>query len=342
MIKNGGGKERIRRSRETWGFQNLPIQSKVKSNRVYMVEPINATSWAYMKLLRENSAIKSVHPVDPYKEVYRIRDNVYAIYAESADGMGDPWMYLINGPEKAMLIDTGFGIGDLRGLCRELVGDREIIVVNTHPHYDHAYGNSQFDRVYIHEYDAPGLRELDGHIWDYLFQDDGLPIWSEFDRDDIIPWKDYEIIGVPDGYTWDLGKNYEVELIHLGGHTPGSSAFLDKTGRNLFCGDDFVSMRVMLGGRRPGQAYAEFGTVRGFRNQVEKLYRRSGEIDHLFPGHFVMDLGSEVIGSMLNTLDEILAAPMENVTRKETPRGILFEKYVPGLGTIAYRENGIE
>ena len=342
MIKNANGKERVRRPENERGFQNLPIASEVRSKRVYMVEPINATCWAYMKLLRENSAIKRVYPVNPYAEVYKIRDNVWAIYTESADGMGDPWMYLIEGPEKAMLVDTGFGIGNLKGLCRELVGEKEIIVVNTHPHYDHAYGNSQFDRVYIHEYDAPALRQLDEHIWDYLFQDDGTPIWSEFDRKDIIPWKDYEIVAVPDGHTWDLGGGYEIELIQLGGHTPGSSAFLDKTGRNLYCGDDFVSMRVMVGGRRPGMEFAEYATIRQFRNQVEKLHRRVGEIDHLFPGHFVMDLGSEVIESMVSTLNEILQTPTENVIKKETPRGIMYEKYVPGLGTVAYRDNGIE
>ena len=30
------------------------------------------------------------------------------------DGFADVWMYLVIGPEKALLIDTSFGIGDLK------------------------------------------------------------------------------------------------------------------------------------------------------------------------------------------------------------------------------------
>ena len=49
------------------------------------------------------------------------------------------------------VIDTGFGIGDFKGLVRKLVGDKPLIVVNTHSHYDHAYGNCQFERCYCSE-----------------------------------------------------------------------------------------------------------------------------------------------------------------------------------------------
>ncbi|MFQ9073117.1 MAG: hypothetical protein ACLR43_10615 [Faecalibacillus faecis] len=36
-----------------------------------------------------------------------------------------------------MLIDTAFGLGDLKGLIHKLIGDKEIIVCNTHCHIDH-------------------------------------------------------------------------------------------------------------------------------------------------------------------------------------------------------------
>ena len=42
--------------------------------------------------------------------------------------------------KKAMLIDTAFGLGDLKGLIHKLIGDKEIIVCNTHCHIDHVSG----------------------------------------------------------------------------------------------------------------------------------------------------------------------------------------------------------
>ena len=97
------------------------INSPLKSKRILWREPENPIRWAYAKLLREQSNTKKLYDINPYAEVYRFRDNVYGIYTESLDGMGDPWMYLVVGPEKAMLIDTGFGAGDLKGLVEEII-----------------------------------------------------------------------------------------------------------------------------------------------------------------------------------------------------------------------------
>jgi len=46
-------------------------------------------------------------------------------------------MYLLEGSERALLVDTGFGMGNLKGLCEELSGGKPIVVVNTHSHGDH-------------------------------------------------------------------------------------------------------------------------------------------------------------------------------------------------------------
>ena len=78
-----------------------PIQSTLKSHRI-MQEKEKPIRWSYMKILREHSDLKEFYPeIDPYAEAYRMRDNMWAIFTESRDGAGDPWMYLINGPERA-------------------------------------------------------------------------------------------------------------------------------------------------------------------------------------------------------------------------------------------------
>ena len=334
-----GGKERVRIPVEKRSRQNFPILSETKGERVYEAEPIDETCWAYMKLLRESNKTKKIYPVDPYAEVYQFRENLYGILTESLDGMGDSWMYLTVGPEKAFLVDTSFGLGDLKGLVDELSGGKEVIVVNTHCHYDHAYGNAQFDKVYCHEYELPSIRSQDEHIWDYLFEEGtGRGIWAEFPREDLIKFKEYEIIGVPDGYTWDLGGGYEVELVFLGGHSAGHAGFLDKRNRVFFAGDDIISMRVGINGPRPDNPNGSYATVSAMYENLKKLCKRLDEFDHVFTGHFVTDLENSVVPSMTAACEQVLADPEKNCTYKRMgKRGMQYFKYVEGLGTLSYR-----
>lgn len=335
-------KERTRLPKEQWPRQNLPIKNETKIKRVYQKEPIDESCWAFMKLLRETNKTKKLYDVNPYAEVYQFRENMYGLLIESADGMGDAWMYLTIGPEKALLVDTGFGIGDLKGLVNEITGDMPLIVVNTHGHFDHAYGNCQFDRVYCHKYEAPSLISQNEHIWDYLFEDNGRCIWAEFDRNDIVPFKEYEIVACPDGYIFNLGGDYEVELMFMGGHSPGHAGYLDKKNRILFAGDDIISMRVGVGNARPGMPFGEYTKVTSFRNQLEKIVKRIDEFDHVFPGHFICDLESSVVANMLKACNEVITDPENSYTSvRETPRGITYTKYVEGLGVLSYPAIGI-
>ena len=137
----------------------------MKSKVILEREPVDPLSRAWMKELRSHNKTKREYEVDPYAEVYQFRDDVYGILKDSADGMGAPWMYLVVGKEKALLIDTGFGIGNLKGLAEELAEGKPLYLVNTHAHFDHCYGNCQFEKVYCHEYEAPYLEQKqDPHI----------------------------------------------------------------------------------------------------------------------------------------------------------------------------------
>ena len=57
-------------------------------------------------------------------------------------------MYLLEGDEKALLIDTGYGAENLREYVEKLTS-KPILVVNTHYHPDHAAGNGEFEAVYM-------------------------------------------------------------------------------------------------------------------------------------------------------------------------------------------------
>ena len=284
--------------------------SEVKTNRTVYREPENPVRWAYEQLLRSHNKTKRIYPVNPYAEVYQFRDNLYGIYTESLDGMGDVWSFLIIGPEKAMLIDTGFGLGDLKGLCAELTGGMEIILVNTHAHFDHAYGNFPFGRVYCSEYEVPSMRSKNNpHIWDYLFDENGNGIWCDFDRNDLVKWQDYEIIGVPDGYIFDLGGGYEVELVHMGGHTPGHAGFLDKVNRIFFTGDDGCISNLSIGSGSPDDPYYHMASVTTLRDNLAKLAARRDEFESIFPSHGIVDVGSIMLVNLLEACERVIADP---------------------------------
>ena len=114
-----------------------PIDGGSKARRTGWRTPPNEISWGFMKLLREGNKTKRVYDVNPYVEVYRFYDDLYGLYNQSCDGGADVWMWLVIGPRKAMLVDTAFGLGDMKGLVDEITGGMPLIVANTSAGAEH-------------------------------------------------------------------------------------------------------------------------------------------------------------------------------------------------------------
>ncbi len=328
--------------------QNFPIRNETKARRIKWGEPQNQISWAYMKMLREHNDTKKIYDINPYVEVYQFRENLFGLFTQNCDGAGDVWMYLIVGPEKALLIDTAFGLGDLKGLAELLAGGREILVANTHGHVDHAYGNCRFPKVYCHEYEVPALKRQNKHMYDYLFDENGNNIWLDFARGDLPEFVPYEIVGVPDGYTFDLGDGYEVELVWLGGHAPGNAGYLDKKNRIFFPGDDLCSdISGVGGGPKPGEEYGQYKNIETFCGNLERLVERVDAFDSVFPSHFMVDLENVVLLEELVACRAILENPdgydykaLSVSPNGGAPRERMF-KYIKGFAPIAYTKEGI-
>ena len=99
----------------------------------------------YEKLPREAwGNYEKVDQPDQWFEVYKLTDTVYAIYE---DGQFEEVIsYLVLGDDKAVLIDTGNGIGDIKAVVYRIT-DLPVMVLNTHTHGDHIGGNHQFKEV---------------------------------------------------------------------------------------------------------------------------------------------------------------------------------------------------
>lgn len=317
-----------------------PINGKSKAKRLLWGAPQNQISWAFMKELRENHPCQ-IFDCNPYVEVYQFRENLYGLFNQNCDGAGDVWMWLTIGPEKCFLIDTAYGLGDSKGIVDQLSGGKEIIVVNTHDHFDHAFGNCRFEKVYCHEALVPLLEAQNEHMWDYLFDVEGNNIWLQFDREDLPKFHPYEIIGVPDGYTWDLGGGYEIELINSNGHGgPGAAMYLDKHNRILFPGDNICSD---ISGCGNVSYPIEECTLYKYRECVRKLNERIDEFDYIFPMHFIVNLEAPLVEAILEALDDVLADPEHNFDYEQehkSPNGgapmMRRFKYIKGFSTMAY------
>ena len=91
-----------------------------------------------------------------YFTVTKYNDNLYQI----KDSLG-VLATLVIGKEKALLLDTCYGIGNLKEEV-EKITNKPLIVVNSHGHMDHSAGNFQFDEVYINELDVELCKKHNG------------------------------------------------------------------------------------------------------------------------------------------------------------------------------------
>lgn len=151
-------------------------------------------------------------------------------------------IFLLEGEEKAMVIDCGMGIGDLRGTIRKIT-DKPLVVVITHGHIDHTGNARQFEEIWIHPKDAghPIPQDIQRRRDDTRLiaarQKNIYPYDLNVDIREPGPEEPMPIIQhLHDGQQFDLGGRI-ITAYECPGHSPGQMMFLDEQTRSLFCGD---------------------------------------------------------------------------------------------------------
>jgi glyoxylase-like metal-dependent hydrolase (beta-lactamase superfamily II) len=178
-------------------------------------------------------------------EVYRVAPDVFAIYEphQSEETIG----YLIAGSRRALLFDSGMGIGDVKRVTERLT-KLPVAVLNSHTHDDHVGGNWQFQTVYgmdtgFTRSNARGSRDdaqaeiATGEICGELPRG--------FDRAAYAtrPWQISEY--KHDGDRIDLGGRV-IEIVATPGHTPDAISLLDSVNGLLFTGDTYYPGTIWL------------------------------------------------------------------------------------------------
>lgn len=257
---------------------------------------------AYAALLCEKP--HKVYDVDPYVMVFEDEDvpGVFHIYYDAHSKGASAWMHLIVGQERALLIDTAFGIGDLRSLVETLT-DKPVDVVNTHFHGDHSAGNGQFETIFIHKYDIPYL-EMSEKAENRL-----LPPPGTYREEDIIPLRSAKHIAMEDGFVFRLGEGHEVEVIHMPGHAAGGCMLLDRKYNLLFSGDAVVFTPTLIIGKFPAPYYPEYLTVTAFRDALKKALPKCQNAKKLYTGHSVQGISPVYLTDMMDCCEKIIAYP---------------------------------
>ena len=305
-------------------------------------EKEKVSRWSFLKVLREHSDLLEFYPeINPYAECYKFRENTYCIFVPSAlASLGDMWNYLIIGPEKALLIDTALGLGNIRKLAEFLAGGKEVICVNTHNHLDHIGGNYYFDKVYINEYDVFGLKRqmTPDYFPSQLLDENGKGRYADFDPAYLAPFKEYEIVGVPDGYTFDLGQGYEVELMLLSGHTAGQSGLYDKQTGCFFIGDTTSALKESW------EQHPELCTVRSLRDHMQAALDKYGDqMTGIFPGHGAIDLHPVTLQYIIDTANRIIEHPDWYDTKVQFFEHSLYAKMIYQFGSdLKYSMDTVE
>jgi glyoxylase-like metal-dependent hydrolase (beta-lactamase superfamily II) len=242
---------------------------------------------------------------DDWFKIYQITDHLFAFHEPRH--YEETLMSLLIGRDKAALIDTGCGIGDLHKAVKAIT-DKPIIVINTHTHTDHIGCNHKFEAVAMFD-----------HSLSHYVAEKGVSAQTmqrEILSENLVtkPWpRDFDPTGfslppfkvtrwLRAGDRIDLGDR-ELLVIPTPGEARDHICLLDRTDRILFCGD------VLLHG--PVWTHLEGGNLRELLMSYRRLMGYFNDFDHLMPGHNEPWLGKELLPASLAGAEKVVSGEAE-------------------------------
>jgi len=250
-----------------------------------------------------NQRLKRLESAAPWFEVYRVSAGTFALL--EPHHCEEVISYLILGDERAVLLDTGMGIGNIRAEIERLT-NLPIVVVNSHSHYDHIGGNHCFDEIWAFDDEGEIARIERGltraECRRFLQPGTFLDLPPGFDP------TAYEIRPAP-----VTRRLHHREIISLGGrtltvhgtpgHSPGSLCLLESRDGLLFTGDTFY----------PGMLYAHFddSDFDAYRQSLQHLVGLLERVSHLCPAHNEAHVPKEMLARAAGAFERIAAGQVD-------------------------------
>jgi len=219
-------------------------------------------------------------------EIEKLPGDVYAIcephHPENVKS------FLVIGSEKALLFDTGLGIENIKEEV-EKIWQGDLIVVNSHSHFDHVGDNWRFPIVYGAAGENADLVAREGS--------ERLKI------------KPYSREIVPDGHVFNLG-NRCLEVIYTPGHSNDCIMLYDQSQSVLLCGDSYYNGAIFV---QMDDLYFGKSSLEGYYLSMEKVLKRYDEIKYVYSSHNQIMVNKEELLEFRDALVEIRRGIAEGV-----------------------------
>lgn len=242
-------------------------------------------------------------------------------------------MYLAEGTEKAALLDTGFGFGDLKGYVESLTS-KPYEVLLSHGHMDHAGGSVQFGRVYLNERDwalEKWHNTRERRIWDVHHGPGGMP--AGITEADFLPDRTLPYTPLDEGDVFDLG-GVTVVPIAVPGHTAGSLIFLLPEDRTALFGDACGEHTLLL--------FQESAPISEYRAALVHMREFEGQFDTVLRNHGSYSSPKQILADNIELCGQILAgtdAAIESDFFGQAGRLGRPEQHPGKVGNILYDPN---
>lgn len=219
-------------------------------------------------------------------------------------------LYLVEGRERAALLDTGVGFQGLQKAVEALT-KLSVFVILTHLHPDHAGGAAEFDQVYLHPADL-ALKEnasMDVRLgYCHARMREGPKPTAE----DLLPFDNNQAFeGLSDGQSFELG-GITLEIIHVPGHTPGSCCVLIPEERAILFGDACNANTLVFD-----------IPVSRYRKGLEHLAESAHRFDTVLYSHGLSATGPNSLEDNLELCARILAGTDDKIPEEFMGRAVL-------------------
>ncbi|MBU3161712.1 MBL fold metallo-hydrolase [Clostridium frigoris] len=266
-----------------------------------------------------------------YFKSKKISESIIRIF-----GPTDELMYLVEGDKKAILIDTGTGVGNLSEYVNKLT-NKKITVILTHGHVDHASGAPNFDDVYMNHADEEVYKEHNDLTLRKNYVKSQYKDFDKIKESDYVQTRSSSFYkDLKDGAVFNLG-GITLEVYDAAGHTPGQMAILFKEERILMVGDAANQATVLFDKNSLGITSYE----KSMRNL---LLKTDGKFDKILLSHGSGDAPKELLANIILLCEDIKAGNADEVPfdfmgqrayiAKKT--NTQFERVDGGFGNIIY------
>jgi glyoxylase-like metal-dependent hydrolase (beta-lactamase superfamily II) len=220
-------------------------------------------------------------------------------------GMADELMYLLEGTEKAVLVDSGCGIGNIKEYVKTLT-QKEVSVLLTHGHIDHSAGAYLFSEIYLNPADD-ALYELHTSP---SFVDKVMKVFLGRDKynevkDEILTPAKAAYKPLHDGMVFSLG-GLTFEILDAKGHTRGSMVILIEELGILILGDACNGNTLV---------YDQFATtIEEFLESLKKLQAKAnGRYTMVYFSHAKGEDQPGYIESAIQVCEDIINGKVDEI-----------------------------